>query len=134
MSDQSRQADALAVFAHPAKVAYIFFRALLERNLDDLLFLVTPESAQRWGRFDEAYKLLRSMKHPSVTSRAEYASGDRHVAYVGVFQTPGGTVRSGGEGVLSGQVITLVWRKEHGRWMVHHFGDYELPENVPHRS
>lgn len=132
MSDQSRQADARAVFAHPAKVAYIFFRALMERNLDDLRFLVTPESVQRWGRFDEPYKLLRSMKQPSVTSRAEYPSGDGNVAYGGVFQSPGGSFRTGGAGVLSGQVITVVWRKEHGRWMVHHFGDYVLPENVPH--
>jgi hypothetical protein len=63
------------------------------------------------------------------------AQGDPDVAYAKILS---GVTQSyevlDEQPVLAAAVITLVWRPDHRRWMVHGIGDYISPEEVPHGS
>jgi hypothetical protein len=118
----------------PRRIGYWFFRALHDRakNLDDLHLIVTPESRALWGSFEIAAALLDSIEDPGMLQQAVYADGDPEVCYMRV-------VREAKEHTFSTPItmlddpllITLVWRPDHGRWMVHGFGDVVHPDRVP---
>jgi hypothetical protein len=118
----------------PRQIGYWFFRALHDRarNLDDLHLIVTPESRPLWGAFEIAAALLDSIEDPGMLQEAVYAHGDLEVCYMRVireakehtFITPA-TIMD------DPLLITLVWRPDHGRWMVHGFGDMVHPDRVP---
>lgn len=98
--------------------------------VNDMLTLVTPESASQWGDFSEIGRLLAGC---GMTTRANRAVGDPDVVYVKYLSDPEHNMQSLEDQIISLRAVaTLVWRPEHGRWLVHGVGDYVRPEQVPH--
>ncbi|MFC7848574.1 hypothetical protein ACFUTU_08880 [Arthrobacter sp. NPDC057388] len=118
----------------PRRIGYWFFRALHDRarNLDDLHLIVTPESRPLWGSFEMAAALLDCIEDPGMLQEAVYAHGDLDVCYMRIIREARDHTPTT---VLDDPLlITLVWRPDHGRWMVHHFGDMVHPDRVPRGS
>ena len=118
----------------PRRIGNWFFRALHDRakNLDDLHLIVTPESRPLWGSFEIAAALLDSIEDPGMLQEAVYADGDPEVCYMRVIrEAEGHTFTTPATMLDDPLLITLVWRPDHGRWMVHGFGDLVHPERVP---
>jgi hypothetical protein len=118
----------------PRRIGYWFFRALHDRakNLDDLHMIVTPESRPFWGSFEIAAALLDSIEDAGMLQEAVYAHGDLNVCYMRVIREAKEHTLITPASVLDDPLlITLVWRPDHGRWMVHGFGDMVHPDRVP---
>jgi hypothetical protein len=118
----------------PRRIGYWFFRALHDRakNLDDLHLIVTPESRPLWGSFEMAAALLDFIEDPGMLKEAVYAHGDLDVCYMRVIrEAKEDTALTPATALDDPLLITLVWRPDHGRWMVHHFGDMVHPDRVP---
>ncbi|MDQ0866484.1 hypothetical protein [Arthrobacter globiformis] len=118
----------------PRRIGYWFFRALHDRakNLDDLHLIVTPESRPLWGSFEIAAALLDSIEDPGMLQEAVYADGDPEVCYMRVVREAKEHTFSTPTTMLDDPLlITLVWRPDHGRWMVHGLGDAVHPDRVP---
>lgn len=120
----------------PVSVGILFCNALddYQNYQTALRYLVTPESLQDWGDFSEVAKHLQSIEDRGTGSVANEAVGDPDVRYVKIMRGVSQNYQ-----VLDAQpinlasIITVVWRKEYDRWMVHGMGpDYFLPEEVPH--
>jgi hypothetical protein len=112
------------------EVARAFYLDLTDdagAQLDDLKEMVTPESLDTWGDFSDARELLNGT---GMTTRTEIpAPGVAHVKFV---TDPGELLVSDGPTMIMARAIaTLQFRPETGRWMVHHLGDYCLPEDLP---
>lgn len=128
-------ADELAMaWMDPIRVASMFFSAIADPQTFAVALrrMVTPESLESWGDFQSAADLFNSIPDPGMQTRAKSAHGDDEVKYVGVVYGVEEDFQMKGGAMVSSQIITLVWRPEFGSWLVHHFGDYVLPENVPH--
>lgn len=134
--------DAAVVFEglgedHPVRRASLFIAALLDgRAGPDLLEqFVTPEVRDDWGDFSAAREGFQALDRYGIGSIANEAYGAPDVVYVKVlehvdkgYMIPDGTVFE-----IAG-VFTMVWRPEFGAWLIHRFGDYALPENLPRSS
>lgn len=121
----------------PSFSAKVFANALRSpiRNAGLLAWLVAPESRAAWGEFEPAAALLRAMRQPGIGSNAAPAFDAPDVAYVKVMENVAEafTLDEPIFGTESA-VITLVWRPEHGRWLVHGFGHYLRPEELVRSS
>ncbi|WP_087872366.1 hypothetical protein [Arthrobacter globiformis] len=121
----------------PRRIGYWFLRALHDRarSLDDLHLIVTPESRPLWGSFEIAAALLDSIEDPGMLQEAVYAHGDLDVCYMRVIREAQAHLAQTPPAALDDPLlITLVWRPDHGRWMVHGFGDMVHPDRVPRGS
>jgi hypothetical protein len=121
--------------ADPVSVGWLFLDALTDplTKRDALELLVTPESREMWGDFAEAAATLMHMEAWGASSIAVQAMNAPDVRYVKVIAgvTQQHQLVCDSSAIYS-VVLTLVWRPEHGRWMVHAFSaDYISPEHVP---
>lgn len=116
----------------PQKIGYMFFRALLHKDVEELEVLVTPESRPAWGGFDVAVGLFHSLENPGMVREASRSKRDPNVCYMriarGVQRSHDITAYTPLDNPL---IVTLVWRPEYGRWMVHHLGDPAEPSSIP---
>ena len=121
--------------ANPLTIGLLFVNSLMSDDftLADRQTLVTPESLGWWGDFTTARQWLAGLDEPGFGSTINKAAGDPDVGYLKIL--PGvttGYIVSGGEALVEAAgVVTLVWRPEHGRWMVHSLGGYVHPDEVP---
>lgn len=119
----------------PASVAHLFYDAIREPGVYEnaLAFLTTPESHPMWGDFTEAARLLAEIDSPGISTMVNEAVGDPDVVYAKVLRGVTTSYQVLDDQFVDGAaVITLVWRSDFGRWMVHALGDYVRPEDVPH--
>jgi hypothetical protein len=120
------------VSGSPAHYAALFMQALADpsANAEALDSLVTPESRPAWGDFTAAAEALNAIVSPGLQTRGVCPAPD--VAYVGVMSgVTSHMAVLGSDIVPAAAVITLVLRPEHGRWMVHQWGDYAHPDSLP---
>jgi hypothetical protein len=119
----------------PQTIGYQFFSALLDQDIESLELLVTPESRPAWGNFGVAIALLHALDNPGMMQEGIRAQRDPDVCYMRVLR---GVQRSHEVTdyvrLDDPLLMTLVWRPEFGRWMVHHFGDAVEPSSVPRGS
>jgi hypothetical protein len=122
---------------NPVSIGLMFLSALtdpVDKSNDNLLWLTTPESHVMWGDFSDARALMDSIVNWGVGSLANPAVGDDSVRYMKVL--PGVTANYQVKGdvlVETAAILTIVWRADHDRWMVHHLGrEFIAPEHVPH--
>lgn len=126
--------DEGAAFRDPAMVAITFLTALSDREqyLPALFNLTTPESHESWGDFSDAAAALAAIEDWGLGSEPKAAQGAPDVVYASLLS---GVVESfqvaSDQMIMGAAVITLVWRPEHGGWLVHAMGDYCPPEDVP---
>ena len=118
----------------PVSVGMMFLNALEDhvRYYNALLTLTTPESHPAWGDFSNAAEMLRSIDDYGVGSMANEAVGAPDVAYIKILRgvtEPYEVVDA--QPVMAAAIMTLVWRPELDRWVVHGIGDSLLPEQVP---
>ena len=95
---------------------------------------VTPESRPSWGDFSVARDMLPSEETRGYASETRFAEGEPRVGYLSIFRGANDTVQniSGQEQMTAARaVLTLVWRADFDRWMVHAIGDYVHPNDVP---
>lgn len=122
-------------FRNPTKVGEIFIEAIKDpvANAVALDMLVTPESRRDWGDFQQAHRWFASIQNLAYGDQPKAAVGDPDVVYMSLHRDEPVSYRNIGEDIRVGPgVITLVWRPQIDRWMVHHVGDYVRPEQVPH--
>jgi len=124
-----------AVFRDPAVVGELFMIALRDpnENANTLDFLVTPESRPRWGYFEAAYRWTQGIEGLGWGNMPLPAVGDPDVVYMAVHSgvPEEGFTQEGDDIFLGPGVVTMVWRPEVDRWMVHDIGNYVRPEEVP---
>ncbi len=119
----------------PTVVGTMFVRALgnPRENFNALSQFATPESLSSFGNFTSAADLLESIGDWGFSPKDRRALGDDAVAY---FEIHRGVPQSyevlDPQPMMPAAVLTLVWRPEFGRWMVHAIGAYVRPEDVPH--
>jgi hypothetical protein len=118
----------------PLSVGMMFLNALEDHvhHPNALLTLTTPESHPAWGDFSETAEMLRSIDDYGVGSVANRAVDAPDVAYVKVFRgvtQPHQVLDE--QPVPAAAVMTLVWRPELDRWVVHAMGGSLPPEYVP---
>lgn len=120
---------------HAAFVARHFFMALLDYDFDSLDLLVTPESRPEWGNFSAVSQWLAGVQDAGIQSIGNRADGAKDVAYVGILGDSPEIYRFTSDTVVQmAGIVTLVWRPEFGRWMVHGVGDYIGPDDLPRTS
>ncbi|MFD1211000.1 hypothetical protein ACFQ36_02955 [Arthrobacter sp. GCM10027362] len=122
-------------FGNPLAVAMAFCHALddHERYRPALSQLVTPESLPAWGDFSETAGFLRSLENVGYGSQVTPAVGDPDVVYFKILSGVKQSYQALEDQVMDiAAIVTLVWRPEYGRWLVHAIGDYLRPEEVPH--
>ncbi len=121
----------------PSFSAKVFANALRSpiRNARILGWLVTPESRVGWGDFEKAAGQLRAIKNPGIGSHASPAFEAPDVAYVKIMAdvSQAFTLDEPSFGTESA-IVTLVWRPEHARWLVHGFGAYARPDELTRTS
>ena len=136
MTDDITPDEVTTIMTDPGEVGRMFCQALRHpsENATALRWLVTPESLNLWGDFSEEARILASIDNYGIVE-TKPSIGDPTVAYSRILRlvddAPAMVQASYGR-ALTSWIVTLVWRAEYGRWMVHHFGDFVLPENVPH--
>jgi len=119
---------------NPVFIGILFCNALADHHHYRVALgkLVTPESLPNWGDFSEAAALLASIEDHAYGSRTNPAQGAPDVHYFKILRNVPESYQLLDDQLLAGAaVLTLVWRPEHGRWMVHSIGDYLLPETLP---
>ena len=134
MTDDITPDEVTTIMTDPGEVGRMFCQALRHpsENATALRWLVTPESLDLWADFQHEANILDSLGDYGITADAKPAFGDDpDVAYSRLVKDVPEDFQATGA-IIGSWVITLVWRADYGRWMVHHFGDYVLPENVPH--
>lgn len=123
--------------ADPAQIAFTFLAALddVARNCESLELIVTPESLGSWGDFIEASEYLASIPNWGLGSMPTPAEGDSSVQYAKILSGVDQTFQVLEEqAIFAAALITLVWRSDYGRWMVHALGEAVHPDAVPHGS
>lgn len=94
--------------------------------------LVTPESLNDWGDFAAAGELLESIPEVGFGTLTNQAYGAPDVRYFKILSGVGDAYMVVDEQpVMAAALLTMIWRPEHGRWMVHAMGDSLLPEHLP---
>lgn len=129
--------DLDAAQANPFAMAMTFIQGLQDRTefLPALEAVTTPESRAAWGDFAEAAAALDSIEDWGIGSMPSRAEGASDVAYAVVLRSVGQGFQSLDEQVVdAAAIITLVWRPEFGRWLVHAFGHYVSPDELPRSS
>lgn len=119
----------------PVHAALTFCNALANRrrNRGALRMLVTPESLPAWGDFREAANGLADIPDWGFGTMANRAAGDDAVAYFKILSgVREDSIVLDAQVMFAAAIVTLVWRPEFGRWLVHAFGGPLLPERVPH--
>lgn len=122
---------------HPVRRAQMFFIALLDDSYgaEYLEQFVTPEVRKDWGDFSAARSSLRALDRPGIGSIANEAHGAPDVVYVKLLEhVDSGYIIPESSLIEVAGIFTMVWRPEHGAWLIHRFGDYSLPENLPRTS
>jgi len=119
---------------NPMTTAFAFYTAVTDEkgpDLKSLRLICTPESWDAWGDFSEVVEVIGD---GGLASRATPpGSGESDVRYAKVvaLEDPNQSVRSDGDNLIYGKIITMQWRPNDGYWRVHGFGDYILPEDLP---
>lgn len=119
----------------PASVGVLFYQALQDPSefQQVLAFLTTPESQSAWDDFAEAGEMLAAIEDHGIGTMVKEAQGDPSVAYAKILRGITDSYEVLDNQIINAAaVITLVWRPDFGRWMVHGIGDSILPEDVPH--
>jgi hypothetical protein len=114
-------------------VAFYFLSALSgdKNKVEQLPDLVTPESRASWGKFRRARMTLARIPDWGLLMTGEAAIDDDSVRYHGILaNTVTGKVGPDDRIVVAESILTLVWRPEFGRWMVHHMGERIRPECI----
>lgn len=136
-AERADRANPRAVFRDPFRIALLFLSCLAGSNEDPelqdaLRLLVTPESRAGFGDFRSARERLASIDRWAVGDCPVPAFQDPEVVYVKLLSGVVVSFRVESEQlVLAAAVITLVWRSQPQRWMVHAFGPPEPPSQVP---
>lgn len=118
----------------PVSVALLFVRGLGDpvEYRDALDFLVTPESRPAWGDFTAAAGRYAAIQDPGFGSMINLAEGAEDVGYFKILSNVTTSYEVLDDQLIAfAAVITLVWRPEFDRWMVHSIGDYVKPEDLP---
>lgn len=119
----------------PVAIGLAFVNALSGDELVDPSVLVTPESIGAWGDFGAAREALLAIEGRGFGSIADRAVDAEDVAYFKILAHVDQSFRvTEGDVVMMAGVVTLVWRPEFDRWMVHALGDRLRPEDVPRTS
>lgn len=123
--------------ADPYFVGKKFFDTLMDSRLDreSLRAMTTPESRRWWGDdFNNAAVFAKSIVDPGFSSRVTYADDDPEVAYFPVFVGVRDRVRMevGDSLDVKHAIVTLVWRDDFSRWLVHRIGEPVPADAVPH--
>ncbi|WP_448059973.1 hypothetical protein [Cellulomonas hominis] len=136
-SEEAEAALPEVAFDDPASVALLFVKALFdpETNAVALDYLVTPESRAAWGDFTEAAQMLAEIEDAGFGSNINRAHDAPDVGYLKILRGVSQSYQvTDGQLVMAAAVVTVVWRPEYERWMVHSIGDYLKPEDVPRTS
>ncbi|MFS6528306.1 hypothetical protein V8Z69_00875 [Microbacterium aurugineum] len=120
----------------PLLTALAFLEGLgRELPPSEMAITVTPESLDSWGDFSEAKLALDSIDDWGLGSYPEPSPTAPDVAYVKilagvteVYQVKHAAL------VRPAAWLSLVWRPEHGFWLVHAFGHPVEPERMPRTS
>ena len=107
-----------------------FYNALVHGDYPQVAVLremVTPESLAFWGDFSAVREGLFTM---APTTRAERPAPG--VAYVKFTADHGQVVAAPGPVVVMVETMTLQFRPERDRWLVHAIGTPWPPEELPH--
>lgn len=141
-SEWSDSDDAAVAFEalgdrHPVRRASLFFAAVRDGGYGPEILepFVTPEVRADWGDFSEIRGVFLGLDRPGIGSIANEAVGAPDVVYVKVLEqvdrgywvTEEAPVRVPG-------VFTMIWRPDHDAWLIHRFGEYALPEDLPRTS
>jgi predicted nucleic acid-binding protein len=119
---------------NPASVGLLFCQALADhrRYRPALGFLVTPESSPHWGDFSQAAAFLAEIEDHAYGSFTNPAHGAPDVQYFKILRHVSESYQLLDDQIVgAAAVLTLIWRPEHGRWMVHSIGEFALPEQLP---
>jgi hypothetical protein len=136
VEDDAAAAGAGRDETHPAFVALTFMSMItdLTQWQHHLPAIVTPESLDSWGDFTEIRDVLERIPERGLGSGATPATDAPDVAYVKIMRdVPHTFLLQAGELQVE-ELITLVWRPEVGRWLVHSVGAATLPEDAPRTS
>ena len=117
----------------PVATARLFYAALLgdPPRADVLEQLVAPETAHRWGDFTSIAQAAREVGAAGVWNAADYATGDRTVAYVALIdQATIDDPPPSGPAIVP-CVLSVVWREEFDQWVVFGLGEPQPPEAAP---
>lgn len=120
---------------HPLLTAMLFVTTLEDEESDpqELRDLVTPESAEFWGDFDAARRMLKSIEKPGYGTTINRAPGAVDVGYFKILENVEESFEVHVEtAVLVPAVVTIIWRPEKGKWLVHQFGAPAEPEELSH--
>lgn len=122
--------------SNPLSVGILFLQMLsmdLVFYRQALLNVTTPESWPAWGDFSEVADMVRDLAFSTTIEHPRDGVGNiaDDVAYVKLFEGFDGAFVVRGEYVIPGKIISLVWRPEYDRWMVHGVGWPLLPEELP---
>lgn len=115
-------------------IGIMFCNALAERRKYQTALgnLVTPESKSAWGDFSAAADYLASIEDHAYGSFTNAAHDAPDVQYFKILRNVQESYQVlDDQPVIVAAVLTLVWRPEHGRWMVHSIGEPLLPEQLP---
>lgn len=120
----------------PLLTALAFLEGLgRELPPEELAVTVTPESLDSWGNFSSAKAALDAIGEWGLGSYPEPAQGAADVAYVKLLaDVPEAYQATGDVPVTVAAWITLIWRPEHGFWLVHGLGDAIDPARLPRTS
>lgn len=106
-----------------------FFVSVGKRDADAAAEHVTPESRERWGDFAEFFDEIHGLNRPIVATEADHVVDAQDVAYVKLLEHV-----DGGRHIEIVGVLTLVWRPEFDRWLVHDFGAQVPARDAPRTS
>jgi hypothetical protein len=119
---------------NPVVVGQLFCQALEDHvEYRTALFnLTTPESHTAWGDFSDVAAQYAAIEEAGFGSQANFAVGAPDVAYFKILSGVDQSYQVLDDQILPfAAVLTLVWRPEQGMWLVHSFGDYLRPEDLP---
>jgi hypothetical protein len=122
---------------HPSTIALAFMSVMEDPTgwTEELRSIVTPESVDSWGDFSAAAAVVASINDWGLGSVPNAAYEAPDVAYVKILRGVTESYQQEGDDlILVPAVLTLVWRPEFGRWLVHGIGNAVRPEDVPRTS
>ncbi|MFC9990943.1 hypothetical protein ACFXKV_17370 [Streptomyces globisporus] len=119
---------------NPMATAVAFYNAVMAEDgpdIENLRLLCTPES---WGAWGDFLQVIEMIGNRGLATRADPPStGEADVRYAKLVSLPDPdqSVRSDGDTLVAGKIITLQFRPSSGYWRVHGVGDYIRPEDLP---
>lgn len=131
-SSLASRPEAIVRDPHATALTFLYQLEQPARSVRALHALTTPESHDAWGDFSGAAAGVASLGLWELEPKLSRPAGANDVAYA-VVREPIDRVGSAAHAPVMSRmaIITMVWRQEQQRWLVHSLGRYVCPEDLP---